>query len=84
MKKGGKPAALEAVQAFHTRLGTLTVLDPACGSGNFLVVALGLLLDLEHEVRSLGFELGAGPFAMPPQIHPSNFAASRSKPSRTN
>ncbi|BDP41033.1 hypothetical protein DAETH_10020 [Deinococcus aetherius] len=69
-KRGGKLAALEAVQAFHTRLSQVTVLDPACGSGNFLVVALGQLLDLEQEVRSLGFELGAGPFAMPPLVHP--------------
>ncbi|WP_180970089.1 class I SAM-dependent DNA methyltransferase [Deinococcus planocerae] len=69
-KLGGKQAALEVVQAFHARLGRVTVLDPACGSGNFLVVALGQLLDLEQEVRSLGWELGAGPFAMPPQVHP--------------
>jgi hypothetical protein len=33
-----------------TRLRTITVLDPACGSGNFLVVALECLLDLEREV----------------------------------
>lgn len=29
----------------------MTVLDPACGSGNFLYVALHMLLDLEKEVR---------------------------------
>ncbi|NLX11969.1 MAG: N-6 DNA methylase [Chloroflexi bacterium] len=32
------------------RLRTVTVLDPACGSGNFLYVALQLLKDLEKEV----------------------------------
>lgn len=69
-KRGGKPAALEVVQAFHARLAGVTVLDPACGSGNFLVVALTQLLDLEQDVRSLGAELGAGPFAMPPRVHP--------------
>ncbi|GAA5514905.1 hypothetical protein Dcar01_03669 [Deinococcus carri] len=69
-KRGGKAAALEVVRAFHDRLAQVTVLDPACGSGNFLVVTLGQLLDLEHEVRSLAFELGAGPFAMPPRVHP--------------
>ncbi|MHA0043962.1 class I SAM-dependent DNA methyltransferase [Deinococcus sp. PEB2-63] len=69
-KRGGKRAALEALQAFHARLGEVTVLDPACGSGNFLVVTLGQLLDLEHEVRLLAFELGAGPFDLPPRVHP--------------
>ncbi len=33
-------------------LGTVTVLDPACGSGNFLYVALEKLLDLQNEVRA--------------------------------
>lgn len=71
-RRGGRAAALRAVQGFHERLGAVRVLDPACGSGNFLVVALGGLLDLEHEVRLLGAELGAGPFAMPPRVHPRN------------
>lgn len=35
---------------FLERLSHVTVLDPACGSGNFLYVALNLLLDLEKEV----------------------------------
>lgn len=35
---------------FAARLASVTVLDPACGSGNFLYVALRLLLDLEKEV----------------------------------
>jgi type II restriction/modification system DNA methylase subunit YeeA len=38
------------VNSFLARLAGVTVLDPACGSGNFLYVALGLLLDLEKEV----------------------------------
>ncbi|WP_084047647.1 DNA methyltransferase [Deinococcus hopiensis] len=65
-KRRGKPASLEVVQAFHTRLGGMTILALTCGSGDFLVVALGRLLDLEQEVRALG----AGPFAMPPQVYP--------------
>ncbi len=36
--------------AFMGRLEATTVLDPACGSGNFLYVALHALKDLEHEV----------------------------------
>ncbi|WP_339098336.1 class I SAM-dependent DNA methyltransferase (plasmid) [Deinococcus sp. VB142] len=69
-KRGRKKDAVELVADFQKRLSEVTVLDPACGSGNFLVVALGQLLDLEHEVRSLGFELGAGPFDLPPLVHP--------------
>jgi hypothetical protein len=49
-----KGKALETLkrrtEAFREGLGGLQVLDPACGSGNFLVVALQSLLDLEREV----------------------------------
>jgi type II restriction/modification system DNA methylase subunit YeeA len=41
----------KVLAAFHDRLAHGTVLDPACGSGNFLYVALHMLLDLEKEVR---------------------------------
>ena len=69
-KRNGKAEATELVRGFQQRLGALRVLDPACGSGNFLVVTLGQLLDLEHEVRQFGDELGAGAFALPPLVHP--------------
>ena len=35
---------------FLKRLRAFTVLDPACGSGNFLYLALQALKDLEHRV----------------------------------
>ena len=38
------------------RLSGVTVLDPACGSGNFLYVALTMLLDLEKEVLTYASE----------------------------
>ncbi|MDE2752392.1 MAG: class I SAM-dependent DNA methyltransferase, partial [Gemmatimonadota bacterium] len=41
-------------RAFLERLRAVHVLDPACGSGNFLYVALRLLKDLEHEVIEWG------------------------------
>lgn len=69
-KKNGRTAAVDRLKAFQDRLAAVTVLDPACGSGNFLVVTLGQLLDLEQEVRTVAFELGAGPFAVPPKVHP--------------
>lgn len=38
------------VRRFHERLTQVKVLDPACGSGNFLYVTLQKLKDLEKEV----------------------------------
>jgi len=38
------------IDRFLKRLARVTVLDPACGSGNFLYVTLGKLKDLEKEV----------------------------------
>ena len=46
--KGGKREA--ALIAFHEKLASLTFFDPACGAGNFLVVAYRELRDLEREV----------------------------------
>ncbi|MPY67815.1 class I SAM-dependent DNA methyltransferase [Deinococcus sp. SDU3-2] len=47
-----RAAVVEKLRAFQDRLAAVTVLDPACGSGNFLYTALRLLLDLEAEVRA--------------------------------
>lgn len=50
----GKPnKALHEVEAFHYRLCQVRVLDPACGSANFLYVSLEHMKRLEGEV--LGF-----------------------------
>ena len=38
------------IRGFHERLAGVKVLDPACGSGNFLYVTLQKLKDLEKEV----------------------------------
>ena len=52
------------------RLRGFTVLDPACGSGNFLYLALHALKDLEHRVQleaeALGLEYGF------PAVGPAN------------
>ena len=37
----------KALNDFHTRLGALTFFDPACGCGNFLVIAYRELRELE-------------------------------------
>ncbi|MCY3762912.1 MAG: class I SAM-dependent DNA methyltransferase, partial [Gemmatimonadetes bacterium] len=39
------------LRVFLERLRGFTVLDPACGSGNFLYLALHALKDLEHRVQ---------------------------------
>ena len=43
--------AEQLLAAFLERLAAFTVLDPACGSGNFLYLALHALKDLEHRVQ---------------------------------
>ena len=43
-------AAKTRLDGFRQRLVSAKVLDPACGSGNFLYIALRSLLDLEREV----------------------------------
>ncbi len=55
---GDRPGAVAEVKGFHRRLCTTRVLDPACGSGNFLYVALEHLKRLEGEVLNALEELG--------------------------
>ena len=50
--------AREIFVAFLERLRDFTVLDPACGSGNFLYLALLALKDLEHRVMLEGETMG--------------------------
>jgi hypothetical protein len=52
------PAARKTIEAFLKRLRETIVLDPACGSGNFLYLALQLLLDLEKEVLAFAARMG--------------------------
>ncbi|BAM03848.1 class I SAM-dependent DNA methyltransferase [Phycisphaera mikurensis] len=55
----GKPKqARRAVDDFLHELCNTTVLDPACGSGNFLYVTLEHMKRLEAEVRQTLFDLG--------------------------
>lgn len=50
--------AQKAVRSFHRLLTKTRVLDPACGSGNFLYVSLDLFKRLESEVIGLLHDLG--------------------------
>ncbi|WP_262029457.1 class I SAM-dependent DNA methyltransferase [Microvirga sp. Mcv34] len=55
---GDEKAAIAIVHAFHRRLCTTRVLDPACGTGNFLYVSLELMKKLEGEVLETLAQLG--------------------------
>jgi type II restriction/modification system DNA methylase subunit YeeA len=50
------------LHAFADEIADTRVLDPACGSGNFLYVALRQLLNLEKDVIALSADLGLGMF----------------------
>lgn len=50
--------AVAEVRAFHEKLCKTRVLDPACGSGNFLYVTLDIFKRLEGEVLALLDSLG--------------------------
>ena len=64
-KGKGNAAQRERLAKFQKQLAAVTVLDPACGSGNFLYVSLQLLLGLEKEVITFATQLG---FAFKPQV----------------
>ena len=61
-------AARERLEAFRERLASVKVLDPACGSGNFLYIALRSLLDLEREV--IDFADMQGWHGLKPMVQP--------------
>ncbi len=65
LRKASARAWQQATDLWHgflERLRIFRVLDPACGSGNFLYLALRMLKDLEHQVmleaEALGLQRG--------------------------
>lgn len=57
-RNGQSPARRQVEKLLHdflVRIASVKVLDPACGSGNFLYVTLHRLLDLDKEVRAWAF-----------------------------
>lgn len=60
LRQGKKDKATQEVQAFHFKLCETRVLDPACGSANFLYVALEHMKRLEGEVLGFLSELTQG------------------------
>ncbi len=64
-------AAINAYQQFLLRLNHFRVLDPACGSGNFLYLALKALRDIEKQAHVEAVELGL-PAELSMQTGPHN------------
>jgi hypothetical protein len=73
---GDDAGALKEISKFQRRLCSVKVLDPACGSGNFLYVTLEHLKRLEGEVaeyiahfpRQLGLDMTGGYTVTPAQL----------------
>jgi type I restriction-modification system DNA methylase subunit len=60
LQQGKADKGLAELRGFHHQLCQTRVLDPACGSGNFLYVALEHMKRLEGEVLNLIRDLSAG------------------------
>ncbi|WP_299823075.1 DNA methyltransferase [uncultured Pontibacter sp.] len=73
---GDEAGARKEIETFHRRLCSVRVLDPACGSGNFLYVTLEHLKRLEGEVLEylehfpgqLGLDMTGGYTVTPAQL----------------
>jgi hypothetical protein len=70
-----KKKAIAALEGFLTELRQVRILDPACGSGNFLYVTLDLIKQLESEVlRRLEDVTGQAQLRLDiDQVNPSQF-----------
>ncbi len=66
--EGVGPSARARLEGFRERLASVRVLDPACGSGNFLYIALRSLLDLEKEV--IDYAAAQGWLGLTPRVQP--------------
>lgn len=66
----GGEVSLDAVRTFHDRLCGLRILDPACGTGNFLYVAMENLMRLEGDVVETIRQLGG---KVEPCVGPNQF-----------
>ena len=75
LAKGGpanRKKAMAIHQAFLERLRAVRVLDPACGSGNFLYIALRKMKDLEREAIGWASDRFKIPLELFVQVGPHN------------
>ena len=75
-------AAISAVHDFHEKLAAIRVLDPACGTGNFLYVTLELMKRLEGDVLQVLVDLGGQETLAleTATVHPGNFLGIETNP----
>ena len=76
IEAGKADEAKAVVEKFHGALAQTKVLDPACGTGNFLYVAMARMKEIEGEVVALLTELGANQYVAELSGHtitPENF-----------
>ncbi|MDO8289248.1 MAG: class I SAM-dependent DNA methyltransferase [Parvibaculum sp.] len=69
MNTGKQAEARAAVRKFHQQLCATRVLDPACGTGNFLYVAMELMKRLEGEVLDYLSDLGEEQYVLEMSDH---------------
>ena len=69
LAEGAADQARQRLDAYRQRLASVKVLDPACGSGNFLYIALRALLDLERQ--AIDFAAMQGWDDLTPQVKPN-------------
>ena len=69
LAEGAADQARQRLDAYRQRLAAVKVLDPACGSGNFLYIALRALLDLERQ--AIDFAAMQGWDDLTPQVKPN-------------
>ncbi|UZK64755.1 class I SAM-dependent DNA methyltransferase [Sphingomonas sp. M1-B02] len=84
---GDKDGARKIVETFHGKLAQTKVLDPACGTGNFLYVAMARMKELEGEVLELLQELGDDQYLAEISGHtitPENFLGIEINPRAAN
>ena len=79
---GDRAAAVALIERFLTRLTQVRVLDPACGSGNFLYVTLEHLKRLEGEVLDALRSFDAAQVGWKPRYHrrSASAAGTRNQP----
>ena len=71
-----KKQAIDRLRDFHASLYRLRILDPSCGTGNFLYVTFDLLKEIEAEVERNLSDLGDKQVGLASEltsINPSQF-----------
>jgi hypothetical protein len=84
---GDQESARKIVETFHGKLAQTKVLDPACGTGNFLYVSMARMKELEGEVLELLEELGDDQYLAEISGHtitPENFLGIEINPRAAN